>query len=327
MNDHFNNTAEEQLIDLDSIFDNEIDSPTALSSSMQTTAKQTLETIKDALACTPSFINLVKSSVPQETFQAILTSDQKIKIASGTLKLMQKSDGNFTASLVNPSTGKIVSNIPIERIVDSANLGNALINFTMQKQLAQITQKLELIYESLEETRLGLERDRIAAALSCEQKLIQSMSILDSSTKTQALLRIAMDCEDSRNSIMKSQSANIDYLMSQPENIFSKIFSVSFNRNKKNDMCINEIRNSMHVLSMVSLVQALAYQELNEPISAKKSLEYFSNYIENTFLKPENLLQRLDMLDPSPANYWSNSLPAITNDIGRLSSISNFLEE
>lgn len=57
-------------------------------------AKEAFSKIEQMLYSAPAFINLVKASVPEQTFQAILTDDQKAKIASGALKLMTKKDGS-----------------------------------------------------------------------------------------------------------------------------------------------------------------------------------------------------------------------------------------
>ncbi len=64
----------------------------------------------------PSFINLVKASVPETTFQAILTDEQKKSIAIGALKLMTKKDGSLMANLVNPETNKIVSTVSLQEV-------------------------------------------------------------------------------------------------------------------------------------------------------------------------------------------------------------------
>ena len=71
-------------------------------------AKAAFSKIEQMLYSAPALINLVKASVPEQAFQAILTDDQKDKLASGALKLMTKKDGSLMANLVNPETNKIV---------------------------------------------------------------------------------------------------------------------------------------------------------------------------------------------------------------------------
>ena len=307
-----------ELIDLDSIFENESITSTTWASTLLSKANDSLDSIKNIISSSPSFINLVKSTIPQTSYQAILSGEQQAKIATRALKLMQKNTGELMATLVNPNTGKIVSTVALEKISNIPNLQNALTNFAMQQQLARISEQIELLCLAVEEVRVGQENDRLAAALSCEQKLIQAMKITNPELKTMALLRIAHDCEDSRNALMKSQSVNVDFIKQLPETFLGKVFSKS--KLKKIDCRMDEIRNSLYTLNMVSLAQALAYQELNEPAAAHQSLEYFSNYIQKTFLDSKDLIKRLDSIDPSPTNYWSNSLPRITKEINKLSS-------
>lgn len=313
LNDNFN----AELIDLDTIFNDNSSSPTIWESALLSKANDSLASIKNIISCSPTIVNLAKSSFPQETLQAILTSEQKLKLASGALKIMQKHNGDMLATLVNPSTGKTVSQIPLERISDCPDLGNALTNFAMQQQLARISEQLELLCIAVEEVRVGQENDRLAAASSCEQKLLQAMKISNSELKAQALLLIAHDCENSRNALMKSQSVNVDFIKSLPTSRLGKFFSKK--KLKAIDCRMDEIRNSLSALNRVSLAQAIAYQELNELPAANQSLNYFSNYLQKTFLDVPNLIQRLDSIDKSPNKYWSNSLPRITKEISKLS--------
>ena len=53
-------------------------------------AKAVFSKIKKSLSSAPAFINAVKAVVPTETLQAVLTDEQKQKIAKGALKLMTK---------------------------------------------------------------------------------------------------------------------------------------------------------------------------------------------------------------------------------------------
>ena len=53
-------------------------------------AKKTFRKIEQMLYSAPAFVNAIKAALPEETFQAILTDDQKQKLADGALKLMTK---------------------------------------------------------------------------------------------------------------------------------------------------------------------------------------------------------------------------------------------
>jgi hypothetical protein len=279
-------------------------------------AKQTFTKIKEMLYSTPAFINAVKASIPQETFQAILTDDQKSQIASGALKLMTKQDGSLMANLVNPKTNKIVSTISLKNVKISPELSQAMTSYATQMQMAQIAEQIQHVQIAVEEVRQGQECDRLATAYSCQQKLLQAMAIKNPELKAMALLRIASDAEDSRNLLMQSQSANISFIKDQPESFWGKFISGA--TPEKVNSRMNEIRESLCAVNMVSLVEAMAYQEMGEPEASHQSLQYYADYIQKTYLEPKGFLERLDLIDPSPENYWSRTLPDIERRIQEL---------
>ncbi|NLD16770.1 MAG: hypothetical protein GX666_04210 [Tissierellia bacterium] len=279
-------------------------------------AKFTLSNIEKMLYSAPTFINIVKSSVPKETFQAVLTDEQSRELASGTLKLMTKKDGSLMANLVNPKTKKIVSTISLEKTNITPEISQAMTNYATQMQIAQIAEQIQLIQVSVEEVRRGQEYDRLASAYSCQQKLLQAMVIKNQKLKEFALIRIAGDSEDSRNLLMLSQNASLEFIKNQPESFWGKILPAS--SPDKMDARINEIRESLYAVNMVSFVEAMAYFEMGEAEAAQQSLQYYAEYIQKTYLDTEGLVQRLDMLDPSPKNYWSKALPDIKKKIMEL---------
>jgi len=55
--------------------------------------------------------------------------------------------------------------------------------------------------------------------------------------------------------------------------------------------------------------------EMGESEAAKQSLKYYAGYIQTTYLETKGLVERLDLIDPSPENYWSKTLPDIEKKI------------
>lgn len=279
-------------------------------------AKETFSKIREMLYSAPAFINAVKASFPEETFQAILTNEQKSQIASGALKLMTKKDGSLMANLVNPETKKIVSTISLKNVKISPELSQAMTSYATQMQLAQIAEQIQLVQIAVEEVRQGQEYDRLATAYSCQQKLLQTTAIKRPELKEMALLRIASDAEDSRNLLMQSQYANVSFIKNQPESFWGKLISGA--TPDKVDSRMNEIRESLCAVNMVSLVEAMAYQEMGETEAAYQSLQYYAGYIQRTYLETKGFVERLDLIDPSPENYWSKTLPDIERKIQAL---------
>ena len=279
-------------------------------------AQNTIEKIEQMLYSAPAFINIVKASVPEDAFRVILTDKQKEQIASGALKILTKKDGSLMAMLVDPDTKKFVSSISLEKIQISPELTNAMANYTTQMQMAQIAEQMHEIQVAIEDVRQGQEYDRLATAYSCQQKLLQAMAIKNPELKTMALLRIVSDAEDSRNLLMQSQSVNAAFIQEQPESFWGK-FIDGANPEKINSRMI-ELRESLCAVNMVSLVEAMAYQEMGESEAAQISLQYYADYVNKTYLSQSGFTERLDMIDPSPENYWSKTLPNIEKRIQAL---------
>lgn len=209
-----------------------------------------------------------------------------------------------------------VATIPLKSVQMTPEMTQAMTSFSAQMQMAQIAEQIQAVQLAVEEVRIGQEYDRLATAYSCQQKLLQAMEIKNPELKAMALMQLASAAEDSRNLLMLSQKTNVEFITSQPENFFQKILSGA-STDKINGR-MSEIRESLCAVNMVSFAEALAYQELGEHEAARKSLTYYSNFIEDTYLSVPELVERLDLIDPSPENYWSKTLPDISKKVQAL---------
>lgn len=290
-------------------------------------AKATFKKIEQMLYSAPAIVNLVKANIPNVTLQAVLTDEQKQQIAKGALKLMTKKDGSLMANLVNPETKKIVATIPLKNVKMASEVTQAMTNYATQMQMAQIAEQIQIVQFAVEEVRMGQEYDRLATAYSCQQKLLQAMEIKNPELRAMALMQIASDAEDSRNLLMLSQKTNVGFITDQPESFFGKIIGGA--TPEKINSRMNEIRESLCAVNMVSLAEAIAYQELGEDSAARKSLVYYGEFVQKTYLAVPGLVERLDLIDPSPENYWSRTLPDIEKRIQALpcNQEQNLIEE
>lgn len=290
-------------------------------------AKATFKKIEQMLYSAPAIVNLVKANIPDVTLQAVLTDEQKQQIAKGALKLMTKKDGSLMANLVNPETKKIVATIPLKNVKMAPEVTQAMTNYATQMQMDQIAEQIQIVQLAVEEVRMGQEYDRLATAYSCQQKLLQAMEIKNPELRAMALMQIASDAEDSRNLLMLSQKTNVGFITDQPESFFGKIIGGA--TPEKINSRMNEIRESLCAVNMVSLAEAIAYQELGEDSAARRSLAYYGEFVQKTYLAVPGLVERLDLIDPSPENYWSRTLPDIEKRIQALpcNQEQNLIEE
>ncbi|MGT2665994.1 hypothetical protein ACVRYP_01535 [Streptococcus rifensis] len=280
--------------------------------------------LEKLLYTAPSFINAVKAAIPEEILQAVLSNDQKRAIAKGALKLMTKTDGSLMATLLDTETGKIVAVVPLKSVKLSPEITQATANYANQLQMAQIAEQIENVQLAIEDVRKGQESDRLAIAYSCQQKLIQAREIVNPQLRMSMLLQVISDAEDSRNLLMLSQKSNVAFIYEQPEDIFGKLIKGAKQENI--DSKINEIRDGLSAVNLVSLSAAMAYVELGEEKAAQKSLEYFGEFLSQTYLTTPGLVERLDLLDPSPTNYWSEELIKLESTILKLPNLIKEIE-
>lgn len=286
-------------------------------------AKSAFAKIEKMLYATPSLVNLIKANIPDVTLQAVLTDEQKQKIAKGALRLMTKKDGALMANLVNPETKKIVATIPLKSVKIAPEITQAMANYSTQMQMAQIAEQIQVVQLAIEEVRQGQEYDRLAMAYSCQQKLLQTMEVKNPELRAMALMQIASDAEDSRNLLMLSQKTNVGFISEQPESFLGKIFSGADTDKINSRIC--EIREGLCAVNMASLAEAMAYQELGEDAAARKSLTYYAHFVHDTYLSVPGLVERLDLIDPAPENYWSKTLPDIEKKIEALPYVEKML--
>lgn len=232
---------------------------------------------------------------------------------------MTKKDGSLMANLINPETKKIVTTIPLKSVQMAPDMTQAMTSFSTQMQMVQIAEEIQAVQLAVEEVRMGQEYDRLATAYSCQQKLLQAMEIKNPELKAMALMQLAAAAEDSRNLLMLSQKSNVEFIKEQPENFIQKILSGA--KPEKINGRMSEIRESLCAVNMVSFAEAMAYQELGEHEAARKSLTYYAGFIEDTYTSVPGLVQRLDLIDPAPENYWSKTLPDISEKIKALPSV------
>lgn len=227
------------------------------------------------------------------------------------------------ANLVNPETNKIVSTVSLKKVKTSLKMSQAMANYAIQMQMAQIAEQIQIVQLAVEEVRMGQEYDRLAMAYSCQQKFLQAITIKNPELRMHQLLRIASDAEDSRNLLMQSQTVNVEFIKSQPETFWGKLKQGA--STKIIDARMTEIRGSICAVSMASLAEAMAYREVGEVEAARKSLEYYGEYIKKTYLETDGFVQRLDLIDKSPTEYWTKTLPDIQRKIESFSCIQEQL--
>ena len=279
-------------------------------------AGRVFDQIHDTLCALPAFLEVVERLVPVEEWVAVFTDEQKKELAKGALKMMAKKDGDIIGVLVNPKTHEIVANVPLKQVERIKDINPAMNDFMVQMQLATLAQEMKEIHRVVSRIQQGLEFDRLASAYSNERKLKHARQIQNKELQTQALLMIAHSAEDSRSRLMLGMKENIDFIMHQPENEFIKLFRT--NPKEINDR-MNEIRSRVVAINQDSMTEATAYWALGEKQAALNTIENYRMFLEDLELTKREVLNRLDVVDPNPENYWTKQFPIIQDTVHKIS--------
>lgn len=278
-------------------------------------AGRVFDQIHDTLCALPAFLEVVERLVPVEEWVLVFTDEQRKELAKGALKMMAKKNGDIIAKVVDPKTHQIVANIPVKQVEKIKDINPAMIDFMVQMQLANLAQEMKEIHSVVSRIQQGLEFDRLASAYSNERKLKHARQIQNKELQTQALLMIAHSAEDSRSRLMLGMKENIDFIMHQPENELIKLFTT--NPTEINDR-MNEIRSRVIAINQDSITEATAYWALGEKQAALNTIENYRIFLEDSELTKGEVLNRLDVIDPNPENYWTKQFPIVQDTVHKL---------
>ena len=281
-------------------------------------AGRVFDQIHDTLCALPAFLEVVERLVPVEEWVLVFTDEQKKELAKGALKLMAKKDGPLLAKLVDPKTKKIIANVPIKQLKKIKDLNPAMNDFMVQMQLANLAQEMQEIHRVVSRIQQGLEFDRLASAYSNERKLKHARQIQNKELQTQALLMIAHSAEDSRSRLMLGMKENIQFIMQQPEDVFWKFTSTNL---KEVDNRMNEIRSRVVAINQDSPTEATAYWALGEKQAALNTIENYRMFLEDSELTKKEVLNRLDVVDPNPENYWTKQFPTVQETVQKITYV------
>ena len=279
-------------------------------------AGRVFDQIHDTLCALPAFLEVVERLVPVEEWVAVFTDEQKKELAKGALKMMAKKDGDIIGVLVNPKTHEIVANVPLKQVERIKDINPAMNDFMVQMQLATLAQEMKEIHRVVSRIQQGLEFDRLASAYSNERKLKHARQIQSKELQTQALLMIAHSAEDSRSRLMLGMKEDIQFIMGQPENEFIKLFRTN---PKEINERMNEIRSRVVAINQDSMTEATAYWALGEKQAALNTIENYRMFLEDSELTQREVLNRLDVVDPNPENYWTKQFPIIQDTVHKIS--------
>lgn len=283
---------------------------------------ESLDRIKAALCAAPAFISAVKASLPRSELRAVLTPFQNRLLDERTVKMCVDKKGRLLALLRNAKNGQWAGHIELKEVMTTPDLLNAITDFSMQMQLAQISEQLHNIQKNIDDIRKGQHNDRIGEANACRQSLITAMYVSSPELRYQALISIAQNCETARQKIILDQKDILQLIDSQPEGFIGKLLNgISV---EELDKKLDFLYDGINAVNIVSITEALAYSELGETEAAVRSLSVYNSFFHDTFMNP-GLIHRLDMLSKHDDGFWTKTVEQLEKHIKALPGVDDIL--
>lgn len=280
-------------------------------------AKENIGVIENFLYTSPTFIAMVAEKVPESDYRLIFTNEQKKQIRKGLIELIVDANGNTRATLRDKSSKKILTNVPVEEFLDTTNIKNNMIYLSMQLQMAQISEQISSISEGIKSIKQGQENDRLAKAYALEQAFYQACQLKNTDYRSYALLNICQNAEEARNLLILSQKENIRVINEHPESNLKKLLSKD--KNSEIKTAVSELGQSLAAINRISLIQSMAYYQLEEYDAANLSFKYYADFIKESYLNSGTFIMRLSGLDPNENNTWIKDFKELEKNINLLS--------
>ncbi len=234
-------------------------------------------------------------------------------LEEGTLEFMLDKDGNLLATLKNAETQKISNIIRLKEVTAYPELNNAFCNLSNQITMAQILDEIQNLEETMVNTRIELQEDRLAMADSAWDKMVQARSIIDRRLKSIAMQNAINSATEAKRVLMRNFSVSLET-------------AIKSKRAKEVDTNAQNAVRDLIALTNCVHIECNGYAYIDESEAIKECLDEFLQFIHINKLDDQNTLLLLN--ESLPIKYKN---PKLCNDfqkvVTRISMFVNQLDE
>lgn len=276
-----------------------------LSKSYEKNLTQNQEIMANKLLRNVSFLNLLK---PENKDLVInLTKEQKDKLASGTLKFMNKKDGSILGVLINPNNNKIEAQVSLKEVelskVELDNINNIII----KQALCEIMKELQDLKEGINDILMGQHNDRLAKSKSAYSQLSILEHLKDNQTmREQILSKIVDTSSESFFQLSETFKYNIDKfsrLNEEGTNLLDKVnYKKSFLTNKNQGLA-DDIYMQLEAIIYSTMVRTMIFEELRNPIITKIPFKELTVFLDDTL--SEEIIYLLNSWTDNYQDFWT----------------------
>ena len=218
---------------------------------------------------TPAVVEAIrKSGVSSDAAYRVVIPPHMIQqLKAGTARLGNGTVSRFTANIHNSKTGKIISQISLEKV--SPELIASLNQMAMQSALLEIAQRLELIEQKIEEVLQGQRDDRAGLLDSGENLYALASAATDPENRRLLLANAVAQVSEARGRLIRALETSLKSIDEIPGDkwgiILKSIRSIRRNIAKDVERKAELLESALRDVLRASCILALSYGQLGEP--------------------------------------------------------------
>lgn len=263
----------------------------------------------------PSVIEVVQKLAADKSYRVVIPSDVLKQLEDGTAHWDLHADGLLGAIIRDNETGQIICQVSLKEI--SPELLSSISQLAVQRTLAEIVHRLEVIDQKITDVLQGQRNDRLAIVDNGVHLYQQAIVATDLENRRQLLLSAIEQLNEGRQRLIVTLETDVQFIDRLPCKSWQIIFSSLFQDMPKYvEGKAKPVQEAFQAILRASYVLASAYEALGEPESLRVSLQPLREVILKVGTKGEQIARWLpyDASSP-PEELWHNSLLQLTDGI------------
>ena len=262
-----------------------------------------------------AFAQFVKSLKLEQGWDISLGKDAKKLLDEGVLKFVPRNDGDGFLPILSGPDNKFAAQVRLHPKDMTPELANGINNYVINKQLAEISKKLDEINDTLEKVEAGQRNDRIGLICSAENIFRQALSVKDVELQRQLMATAIQTANNGRAQLMETMKYDIKYLSEKTNAPLSTIFSSQ----KTTSETVKNIRTAFIYINEATSICAQGYMAYGEKNAMLQSITEYKDFINTNIIenKAYEMLQEYDdnILDN---NFWIDKPRSVYNELNKL---------
>ena len=254
----------------------------------------------------PAIVDSAKKLHKGKTYQAVISPEVLKRIKDGSASLDEKGDGLFGALVRDAKSGRLIDHVDLREV--KPDLLGSLNQVATQQTLADIAHRLEVIDEKITDVLQGQTNDRLAEVKSGIRMYKDAVLVSDPDVRRGLIISAIQKLNDGRSKLI--ESADFSFIDKLPRNRLDMFLNSIWDIPKYVQSKAKPIWEASYAIVEASCYIALAYSALNEPDSARGSLEQAEREVK---VFQEKMGQIVHWLPPT--SNWRESLETISQGI------------